>query len=393
MGELLPLVNEELPIAAFDAFQLSGDTRSRLSVCDPRYLSNDNDNSEVGLESALRARNTMHNRVVADAFIPAGGRPSTVHEGNWRQFLQPSNGKPSAKLVVEGANLFITPGAREKLFKECALPIVKDSSANKCGVICSSYEIASSMLLDEKEFLRHKESIVEDVLVRLRSLGQREAELLFREFRARPGALPHFSMRISEAITKLTDAIAARLPDTYSSEEEHQDGGGAYGASSGGSGGDSAISSANAPQHLDDLIHLVHGHLPNKLVELGADRLEAAVPKAYVKYAIASTLASKIVYQEGVEFVGQHPSDDRLAALAFDFLQAEGAVADIVELMGHLDWDAAAAAASGTSASDEVSDSSSQPQQQPRDLARAKEVAMRIVQDGGIRAYLANQIK
>ena len=55
---------------AFDASKLSGDTRSRLSVCDPRYLSNDNDNSEVGLESALRARNTMHNRVVADAFIP-----------------------------------------------------------------------------------------------------------------------------------------------------------------------------------------------------------------------------------------------------------------------------------------------------------------------------------
>lgn len=125
-------------------------------------------------KAALRARNTMHNRVVADAFIPAGGRPSTIHEGNWRQFLQPSTGEPSARLVVEGANLFITPGAREKLFEECALPIVKDSSANKCGVICSSYEIASSMLLDEGEFLSHKESIVEDVLVRLRSLGQRE---------------------------------------------------------------------------------------------------------------------------------------------------------------------------------------------------------------------------
>jgi glutamate dehydrogenase len=30
-------------------------------------------------------RNTLHNRVVADAFIPAGGRPQTIHAGNWQE--------------------------------------------------------------------------------------------------------------------------------------------------------------------------------------------------------------------------------------------------------------------------------------------------------------------
>jgi glutamate dehydrogenase len=41
-------------------------------------------------------------------------------------------------------------GAREALHKATGIPIVKDSSANKCGVICSSFEIMSSMLLSEK---------------------------------------------------------------------------------------------------------------------------------------------------------------------------------------------------------------------------------------------------
>lgn len=33
---------------------------------------------------------------------------------------------------------------------------VKDSSANKCGVICSSFEIVSSMLMTSEEFTDSK---------------------------------------------------------------------------------------------------------------------------------------------------------------------------------------------------------------------------------------------
>jgi hypothetical protein len=78
-----------------------------------------------------------------------------------------------------------------------------------------------------------KPELVRDVVVRLRSLALREAELLFREFRLLPGyhhgfhtsssrraivltrvllgSLPDFSFRISEAINRLTDAIADDL--------------------------------------------------------------------------------------------------------------------------------------------------------------------------------------
>ena len=46
-----------------------------------------------------RARNTMHNRVQSDVFIPAGGRPATVNEANCEEFLLP-DGSPSSKLLL-----------------------------------------------------------------------------------------------------------------------------------------------------------------------------------------------------------------------------------------------------------------------------------------------------
>ena len=148
-------------------------------------------------------RNSMHNRVQADVFVTGGGRPSTINGSNWRDFLLP-DGTPSVRTIVEGANLFATHEARQALFEHCALPIVKDSSANKCvvpcstpplspsaflgslgrphhattparcGVICSSMEIVAGMLLDDKEFIALKPEYVPGVLDILRSLARRE---------------------------------------------------------------------------------------------------------------------------------------------------------------------------------------------------------------------------
>ena len=170
----------------------------------------------------------MHNRVQADVFVTGGGRPSTINGSNWKDFLLP-DGTPSARTIVEGANLFVTHEARQALFEHCALPIVKDSSANKCaapcasddpsaprsplatltmlhplglpsaspglpwpplatlglpqhaappsrcGVICSSMEIVAGMLLDDKEFIALKPKYVPGVLDILRSLARRDA--------------------------------------------------------------------------------------------------------------------------------------------------------------------------------------------------------------------------
>ena len=96
------------------------------------------------------------------------------------------DGTASARVVVEGANLFFTEDARDALSNEAGVLFVKDSSANKCGVICSSYEIAASLLLDEKTFLEIKKPFVEEVLHQLRHLARREAAVLFSHYRRRP---------------------------------------------------------------------------------------------------------------------------------------------------------------------------------------------------------------
>jgi len=203
------------------------------------------------------------------------------------EFLDPHTGKPSSPLIVEGANIFTTPEARQALFENAGVVIVKDSSANKCGVITSSCEVNASMLLSTDEFLKIKEPLVQDVLVKLRHLARLEADLLFREYKNYPGALPHFSERISMAISNVTDAISDAL-EPLSSEDPL----------------------------FKELSPLIRENLPETLAKLAWDRTSSRVPLQYQKVAIASTLASKLVYQEGIHLIESQPSD-KLAERAF----------------------------------------------------------------------------
>lgn len=63
------------------------------------------------------------------------------------------------------------------------LLIVRDSSANKCGVIYSSFEIAASMLLSEEEFLMIKNDFVKEVIQKLQELAALEVKLFMVEKR------------------------------------------------------------------------------------------------------------------------------------------------------------------------------------------------------------------
>lgn len=283
MPELLRLVQGSLPLSSFDPSTLSGAGQFHT----------------VDSEEGIRLRNTMHSRVVADAFIPAGGRPGTIDGSNYRAFLQgPDFKTPSARLIVEGANIFITPEARKKLFEEAGVLIIKDSSANKCGVICSSFEIASSMLLSDTQFKEHKEEIVAEVLEKLRHYARVEAELLFREFAHYPGHLPYFSERISNAINLARDALMLGLEKM--TEEQYL-----------------------------ELLPLFREHLPPTVVKLGFEQVREKVPAQYIKNAFACTLASRIVYREGTHFIESQPRE-RLAELCLRYLEEEREVQGLI---------------------------------------------------------------
>ena len=136
----------------------------------------------------------------AEVFIPCGGRPQTINAANVAGYSP--NGTPSSRAIVEGANSFITPDARVTLQKQ-GVVIVKDASANKCGVITSSYEILSGILLDKDEFVANHAELVKEILDRLAFCARREAEWLFAEYAKRPGAL----------MTDLSDEVANAIND------------------------------------------------------------------------------------------------------------------------------------------------------------------------------------
>jgi len=285
LEELLRLMRSNLPLSDFDPEKLGKGGRFALA-----------DTTE-----GRDLRNTMHNRVKADVLVPCGGRPATINEDNWRNFLG-EDGKPVCPLIVEGANLFITPGAREALFQEAGVAIVKDSSANKCGVICSSYEIASSMLLSREEFLENKEEIVQGVLDKLRVLAEQEAQLLFRQQLTNPEvSLPNSSVEISAQILRTHEAIVAAM-DIFKKDLDY-----------------------------DEMLEtLSQQHLPESILRLGGSRLKEKCPEAYLHNLIASSLSSRIVYKEGLEFVAQI-SDSALGEVALQYLTQEQRVNTLIE--------------------------------------------------------------
>jgi glutamate dehydrogenase len=160
--------------------------------------------------------NSLVFTVKADLFIPAGGRPETIDSQNWRSFLSPE-GIPSARVIVEGANSYITPEARIQLQK-AGVTIMRDSSANKCGVISSSYEIIANLLLTEREFMEHKERYVVDVLAILEKRAADEARLILRRRKESGGA--QLYSEISETISQNINSLYSRLFEFFAARPE-----------------------------------------------------------------------------------------------------------------------------------------------------------------------------
>ncbi len=160
--------------------------------------------SWVPLDDFYREYAGLTFQVEADLFIPAGGRPETIDNQNWQHFLKP-DGTPSAAVIVEGANSFITPEARQQLQKAGVI-LMRDASANKCGVISSSYEIIANLLLTEKEFLTHKDQYVSDVLDILKKRAGDEARLILQRWREANG---------SQSYTEVSDLISQNINSFY----------------------------------------------------------------------------------------------------------------------------------------------------------------------------------
>ncbi len=215
-------------------------------------------------------RNNVH-QVKTDVFVPAGGRPRTLNATNYKDFLD-ETGKPTSKAIIEGANLYLTPEARHSLEKLGVL-IIKDSSANKGGVICSSLEVLSTLVLNAQEFRENRELLIHQILEILKEAARNEALLLL-----------HTHRKTQEYLTDISDNISKTI-NTYKYQLLDY------------------LTTINlSTKRKDPLINCLFQYCPPLLQEQFGDNLMKNVPDVHKKAIISCYIASHLVYTKGLEW-------------------------------------------------------------------------------------------
>lgn len=280
--ELLRLVRESKSIVEFSKNKLSSDAKAFVISADTK--------------ENIKTRDNLYANVEAEIFIPAGGRPYTVKESNWQRYLKP-DGTPSSLAIVEGANIFFTDVARKKLMQS-GVVVIKDSSANKTGVICSSYEIIACLTLAPEEFAAIKPAYVNQVISILRDKADREAKLLFREWTKRPNEtnLVSLSYEISAEINKAKDITRERLNKM-----------------------------SDAELSAEKFNFILYQHCPQILVEKYRDRIISRLPRAHKIAIMSAYMASHLIYKEGLSLL-ETLDPERVYKLALEYIDAEQTV-------------------------------------------------------------------
>jgi len=272
--ELVRLARNRITVDNFDVKRLSPQgflvTRSDKNITLP-------DGTFVPQGDVFKDEFVLNPLSSALFFVPCGGRADTVHAGNVRQLFD-QTGEPRFKYIVEGANVFFTTEARQKLEKKGVI-IIKDASANKGGVTSSSLEVLAGLALSNKEFEQHMQvqkdqeppafytSYVNDVTQIIERNARLEFECIWQEHTQSGTPCSQISDELSKRIVDLRDLI----------------------------------------QHstLYDDAKLRHRALlrtipPTLLKLLGVEVIESRLPISYKKALFASYLASRYVYSNGL---------------------------------------------------------------------------------------------
>jgi len=210
-------------------------------------------------------------QVKTDIFIPAGGRPRTINQHNYKDFLD-ETGEPSSRAIIEGANLYLTPQARHQL-EELGVLIIKDSSANKGGVISSSYEVLASLTMSKEEFIENKAELMDEILELIRERAEDEAKLLLTTHAETGNMLTDISDWISERINTYTYELLDYLLNVELSDDVN-----------------------------DPLIKSLLNYCPPLIVNKFKERILKQIPDIHKKAIIACYIASKTVYKKGLSW-------------------------------------------------------------------------------------------
>ena len=233
------------------------------------------------IESGVAFRNEFHlsQYSTADLFVPCGGRPASVDLGNVQRMFDPKTGKPKFKIIVEGANLFITQDARLVL-EEAGVVLYKDASSNKGGVTSSSLEVLAALALppdvfetkmavhDPKNPPAAYDQYAREIQGRIIENADLEFECIHREHE-RTG-IPRYILtdKVSNKINTLNDFIHA----------------------------------SNLWENPALRTVVLKELLPKKLQELvGFEKIVETAPESYLKASFSAYLASRYVYKHGID--------------------------------------------------------------------------------------------
>eukprot|EP00002_Diphylleia_rotans_P022358 TRINITY_DN437_c0_g1_i1.p1 TRINITY_DN437_c0_g1~~TRINITY_DN437_c0_g1_i1.p1 ORF type:complete len:1033 (+),score=245.25 TRINITY_DN437_c0_g1_i1:56-3154(+) len=232
------------------------------------------------VENGLMFRNSFHltRFAKADIFVPCGGRPEAINNENVALLCDPESRKCNFKYIVEGANLFISVNARERLEK-AGVVLFKDSSANKGGVTSSSLEVLSALALSDEEFQQHmmvKDGIipdfyrdyVEEVQHKIEENARMEFECIWNENKRTGLMRSQLSDKISEKVNRLNDAIKQSV--LWDDEKLRE--------------------------------RILVEATPKRLISLiGYETFSRRVPEPYLRAIFGAYLASRYVYKMGLD--------------------------------------------------------------------------------------------
>ncbi|KAH9892917.1 NAD-specific glutamate dehydrogenase-like protein [Xylariomycetidae sp. FL2044] len=270
--ELLRLAKKRAMISEFDLSKLSKDGYRVL--CDDQNITLP---SGEFVPNGVTFRNFYHTRDsgMTDCFVPCGGRPESIDLGNVGKLIK--DGKSTIPYIVEGANLFITQEAKERL-EAAGCILYKDASANKGGVTSSSLEVLASLSFDDQGFVEnmcHKgvgeapafyKAYVQQVQETICNNARLEFEAIWREHEQTKEPRSKLSDTLSNAITGLDEEL--QKSDLW---EDHE---------------------IRAKVLADALPKLL-------LDKIGLETIIQRVPDAYLRAIFGSYLASRFVYEYG----------------------------------------------------------------------------------------------
>jgi len=158
----------------------------------------------------------LHPLAKADLFVPCGGRPAAVNINNWQSLID-DHGIPKFRIIIEGANLFITEEARLRL-EEHGVIIIKDASTNKGGVTSSSLEVYASLALSNDEFETHmrvqngeipamRKKYIDEIISIIKRNARAEFNLLWEEHNKKGIPFTLLTNMVSDKINDMTDAV------------------------------------------------------------------------------------------------------------------------------------------------------------------------------------------